>query len=84
MLLRGDDGVLHECKECLRLWREYGEATSEAVRLESKLRFAALQGDHHLIQSLTQDVEQAGEKRRAAREAIRIHEGTHSPAPQVR
>jgi hypothetical protein len=67
----------YECQECVRLWREYGLATTAHVRLDNKLRFAALQDDHSLIQSLTLELEALGEIRDIAREAIRRHEGTH-------
>jgi hypothetical protein len=67
----------YECQECVRLWREYGTATTAHVRLDNKLRFAALQDDHPLIHSLTLELEALGEIRHAARDAIRRHEGTH-------
>jgi hypothetical protein len=66
-----------ECKECERLWKEYGEAMAAYIKLDNKLRFSALQDDHPLIRSLTLEVEQADKVRRAAREAIHRHERTH-------
>jgi hypothetical protein len=41
------------------------------------LRFAALQDDHTLIQSLTVELEATGEIRASIRNVIRRHEGTH-------
>jgi hypothetical protein len=67
----------YECQECVRLWREYGSTTTAHVRLDNKLRFAALQDDHPLIQSLTLELKALGAIRSAAREAIRRHDGTH-------
>jgi hypothetical protein len=66
----------YECNECVRLWREYGTATTAHIRLDNKLRFAALQDDHPLIQALTLELEVLGEIRYSAREAIRRHEST--------
>jgi len=69
--------MIRDCGECVRLWRECATATMAYVRLDNKFRFAALQDDHPLIQSLTRELEVLGEIRSAAREAIRRHEGTH-------
>jgi len=62
------------------LWRTYGVATKIHVELDNKLRFAALQGDHGLIQSLTVETEGAEQIRANLREAIREHEKSHSLA----
>jgi hypothetical protein len=65
---------------CQNLWRKYGIATTIHVQLENKLRFAALQGDHGLVQSLTVETEGAKQIRANLREAIREHEKSHSLA----
>jgi hypothetical protein len=66
-----------ECLECVRLWRDLGSATANHFRLESKLRFAALQDDYPLFASLTLQAEAAAEVRNALRDAIREHEWLH-------
>jgi hypothetical protein len=66
------------CEECHRFWQEYASATTEHIRLDSKLRLAALSHEHELIPSLTQEVETAGALRESTREAIRKHEATHA------
>jgi len=65
------------CEECDRLWREYASATVEHVRLESKLRLAALCHEDEKIEALTLDAEQAGITRRGWLDSIRKHEATH-------
>lgn len=71
---------MHSCEHCQSLWRTYGVATKIHVELDNKLRFAALQGDHGLIQSLTVETEGAEQIRANLREAIREHEKSHSLA----
>ena len=66
------------CEECHRLWQEYARATTEDISLDNKLRLAALNHDHDVIQALTHQVERAEEGREWAREAIRKHEATHA------
>lgn len=63
-----------KCDECQRLWREYSAATNEHIKLESKLKLAALSRDDEAVIDLTPRVERAGERRLQAREAIRAHE----------
>jgi hypothetical protein len=70
----------HKCEKCVRLWRDYGTATAMHVRLDNKLRFAALQDDHVLIESLTLETEAAERNRNNIRESIRLHEWTHDNA----
>ena len=74
--MRGRMG--YECNECVRLWREYGTATTAHIRLDNKLRFAALQDDHVHIKSLTLETETAERNRTNIRESIRLHEWTHT------
>jgi hypothetical protein len=64
------------CYECQRLWQEYARATTDHIRLDSKLRVAALSRDQDAILTLTHQVESAEERREWAREAIRKHEAT--------
>jgi hypothetical protein len=66
-----------KCDECQRLWQEYSRATTDHIRLDSKLRLAALSYDQEGILVLTRQVEGAEEQREWAREAIRKHEATH-------
>ena len=65
------------CDQCQQLWRQYGVATTTHVQLDSKLRFAALQCDVDLIETLTRRTEAAETTRVALRELIRQHEATH-------
>ena len=62
------------CETCQRLWREYSSATTEHVKLENKLRLAALKRDYEGLKELTLKVEQAVHARETAREDIRLHE----------
>jgi hypothetical protein len=59
------------------LWQEYARATTDHIRLDSKLRLAALSHDQAAIVVLTHEVESAEEQREWTREAIRKHEATH-------
>jgi hypothetical protein len=59
------------------MWRRYATATAIHVRLDHKLRFAALQGDYDVIESLTLETEGAEGIRLGLREAIRRHEQSH-------
>jgi len=45
-----------KCEDCRDLWRQYSIATTIYVQLDSKLRFAALQNHHYLIESLTRSL----------------------------
>jgi hypothetical protein len=65
------------CEECRRLWREYADATTEHIRLGSKLQLAAMGSETEAIGILTPQLESAAEKRQLSREAIRGHEGQH-------
>lgn len=47
------------------------------VQLDNKVRFAALQNDPALIESLTREAEEAETIRSDLRQAIRDHENTH-------
>jgi hypothetical protein len=71
---------MQSCELCQDLWRKYGIATKIHVQLDNKLRFAALQDDHGLVQSLTMETEGAEQIRTDLREAIRKHEKSHSLA----
>jgi hypothetical protein len=65
------------CQECADLWREYAHATMLHIQLDNKLRFAALQNDLDLIETLTRETEDAEKTRRELRESIRQHEKSH-------
>jgi hypothetical protein len=64
------------CEECRDLWRVYGLATTAHIRLQSKLRIAALEDDLDEIAALTPQLEAAEKARADQREAIRRHEQT--------
>jgi hypothetical protein len=65
------------CEECRRLWREYADATTEHIRLGSKLQLSAMCRDNEAIVILTPQVNSAAEKRQLSREAFRGHETQH-------
>ena len=65
------------CEECQRLWHEYAHATTAHIRLESKLRLAALSHEHESIPELTIQAENAGVLRTSLRETIQKHDLTH-------
>jgi hypothetical protein len=65
------------CEECRDLWRQYSLATVTHIQLDSKLRFAALQNDLDLIETLTRETEGAEKTRRVLRESIHQHEESH-------
>jgi len=65
------------CAECHTLWQQYARTTTDHIRLDSKLRLAALSHEPEAVVVLTQQVEKAEEQREWAREAIRKHEVSH-------
>jgi hypothetical protein len=67
-------GTSDNCATCTRLWREYAEATTQHVAMDSALRDAALDHNISAIESLTRAVEALGALRSEARDAIRQHE----------
>ena len=70
---------ISECAECQRLWQAYSAATTEHIRLESKLQIAALGHEDNVVVDLTPKVEEAALKRSAARDAIKKHEAEDHP-----
>jgi hypothetical protein len=58
-------------------------ATTDHIRLDGKLRLAALSHDQEVIVVLTRQVENAEEQREWGREAIRKHESTAHPTANV-
>ena len=62
------------CEECARLWKEYARATTAHLRVDSKLRVAALAHDSQQIIALTPELEAAESSRTLLREAIHEHE----------
>ena len=66
--------VRSSCEECTRLWREFAAATTEHIRLDSKLRLAALEHNGEKITWLKPRVECAQRLRNELRVAIRKHE----------
>jgi hypothetical protein len=73
--------MVRDCRECVRLWREYSTATAAHVKLAAALRFATLQDNLALIESLRLELEALNEIRTAMRDAISHHEGTHIDRP---
>ena len=69
----------HDCDECARLWREYGEATTAHIRITGKLQVAALRKDIENIAVITPMLERAEAARSEARLAIRNHESIAHP-----
>ena len=66
------------CVECRRLWREYSAVARELVRLDSKLKAAALIPDRVAMEELTHQLESATAMRTQLREEIDEHEArTH-------
>ena len=65
------------CPECERLWREYEHATMHHVKLEGKLKIAAIQHDAEAVAELALTVDAAAHLRELAREALKRHESTH-------
>jgi hypothetical protein len=65
------------CEQCGELLRKYGVAATTYVRLDNKLRFAALQRDCNLVQMLTLESERAEKTRSELRQSIHDHEATH-------
>jgi hypothetical protein len=68
------------CEECRGLWREYVDATTEHIRLGSKLQLAEMGSETEAIGILTPQLKSAAEKRQLSREAIRGHESQHGRA----
>jgi hypothetical protein len=62
------------CEECGRLWRELANATGAAIRIDNKLKIAAIQRDYEKVTILTLETETAFAVRDQAREMIRLHE----------
>jgi hypothetical protein len=63
-----------DCAHCHRLRLEYYRATTEHIKLEGKLKLAALEHDDETVAVLAPEVEQAAAKRSVARQAIKDHE----------
>jgi hypothetical protein len=72
-----------DCAECKRLWRELAAATTEHIKLESKLSVAAIAHQAEAIIALTPSLEPAAIRRSAARESIWAHERDSPPEPRT-
>jgi hypothetical protein len=70
--------MVRDCRKCVSLWREYTTATAAHVKLTAALRFATIQDNLALIESLKLELEALNEIRAAMRDAISRHEGTHT------
>lgn len=62
------------CDECKRLWGELGDATAIAIRLDNKLKLAALQHNYEKMKILAPQTKAAFVVRDQAREKVRLHE----------
>ena len=70
-----------DCKECMRLWREYNAATESYYDLEARLRIATENRDWEQIGTLNHRYLGAGWRQTFLRAAIAQHEqATHSAA----
>jgi hypothetical protein len=68
-----------ECEECVRLWQDYFISTTEHVRLDGKLKLAALARADDWIMRLTPQLEDAAARRKSHREALLAHEQAAHP-----
>ena len=69
--------------ECKRLWHEYSSATTEHIKLESKLSVATIAHQAEAIDALTPSVETAALRRSTARESVRAHERDSHSEPRL-
>jgi len=65
------------CPECNRLWREYGFATNEDIKLNGQMKLAALRYDPGLSDVLAPASEAATQNRESLRQQIKEHEAAH-------
>jgi hypothetical protein len=65
------------CSECNRLWREYGFAMNEDIKLDGQMKLAALRYDAGLSDVLAPACEAATLERDSLRRQIKTHEATH-------
>ena len=65
------------CPECNRLWREYGFATNEDIKLNGQVKIAALQHDPELSKKLAPVSDAATHERESLRQQIKEHEAAH-------
>jgi len=72
-MLEGTMKIVSGCAECERLWQEYSRATSDHIRLEGKLKVAALSYDPDQVSTLSALVQRAAGERTAARDAVNSH-----------
>jgi len=77
--VQGFAGILWEvslqrCAICEGLWREYATATNDHIRIEGKVKAAALRGEDEALLILTNELETAAQARVTIREAIKRHD----------
>jgi len=65
------------CTECTRLWREYGVATNEDIKLGGQMKLAALRYDPGSSDVLAPACEAATQNRESLRQQIKEHEAIH-------
>jgi hypothetical protein len=64
---------LPDCEMCRLLWRDYFQATTSHISLDSKLRLAALERDVERVAGLTLEVLTAELARDTAYDSLRKH-----------
>ena len=75
---------LQRCAICEGLWREYATATNDHIRIEGKVKAAALRGEDGALPVLTNELENAAQARVTVREAIKRHETeAHTKTPSL-
>ena len=67
-------GMVTDCHVCARLWRQFAAITMEAIRIDNKLKTAALQHNYEIVAILTIEAKAAFISRDQAREIIRLHD----------
>ena len=69
--------ILEACVECDRLWLEYVEALSEALKISEQWELARIQQDSNLCDMLELQWVQTFGRRLAARKTFKDHEAAH-------
>jgi hypothetical protein len=62
------------CDECDRLWREHSEVSQRSLRLEARLRRAALRQDHDVVQALAARLVSLMQEQNRTSEAFAQHQ----------
>jgi hypothetical protein len=65
-----------ECPECVRLWHEYVAATVTQLKLETRLRVVALEGDAERVRAMRARIGDASRSHQELRLAMNEHRET--------